>query len=252
MEWSHYFIAIGGGILAGILNTLAGNGSAITLTILIEVLHLPADIANGTNRVGILAQSITGTAAFYKNGKLNLKHSRPIVVPTIIGALIGILVAISVSSEQFRAVFRFLLLFMLFVILVNPKRWLRKTDTSRPVNYWLTIPFFLLLGFYGGFIQMGMGVFFLAAMVLGARYSLTDANVVKVFVVGAYTILAVAIFHWQNLIDWRIGLILAVGQAIGAWIAATFASRYKHADFWAYILLVGVILWALARLFELV
>ena len=48
-----------------------------------------------------------------------------------------------------------------------------------------TIPAFLALGFYGGFIQMGMGIFFLAAMVLGARYSIIDGNAVKIVVVGA-------------------------------------------------------------------
>ena len=98
---------------------------------------------------------------------------------------------------------------------------------------------------------MGMGVFFLAAMVLGAKFSLIDANIIKVFVVGAYTILVVAIFQWNGLINWRIGLILAVGQTIGAWLAATFASRYPKADYWAYILLVVVIILAIIKMFNL-
>lgn len=246
-----YFIAIVGGIAAGILNTLAGNGSAITLTILTELLSLPGNMANGTNRVGIMAQSLVGTATFYQNGKLDLKRGWVYIVPTIIGALIGVLAAISVSSEQFESVFSVLLVVMLFVILVKPKRWLQKTDSTHPVNYWMTIPAFLALGFYGGFIQMGMGVFFLAAMVLGARFSLTDANVIKVFVVGAYTLFVVFIFHWQGLIDWYLGLILAVGQAVGAWLAASFASHYPKADFWAYVLLVVVVIWAIARRFHL-
>jgi uncharacterized membrane protein YfcA len=251
LELYHYIIAIVGGIFAGILNTLAGNGSAITLTILTELLQLPGNLANGTNRVGILAQSFMGTWTFHKNGKLNLNRGSTYIIPTIIGAIAGVIVATMVSSEQFKSVFRFLMVFMLIVILVKPSRWLIKTDTSKKVNLWITIPVFLALGFYGGFIQMGMGVFFLAAMVLGAKFSLIDANIIKVFVVGAYTILVVAIFQWNGLIDWRIGLILAVGQTIGAWLAATFASQYPKADFWAYILLVVVVILAIIKMFNL-
>ncbi len=251
LELYHYIIAITGGVFAGILNTLAGNGSAITLTILTELLQLPGNLANGTNRVGILAQSFMGTWTFQKNGKLNLSRGSTYIIPTIIGAIIGVIAATMVSSEQFKSVFRFLMVFMLVVILVKPGRWLKPTDVTKKVNLWITIPVFLALGFYGGFIQMGMGVFFLAAMVLGARFSLIDANIIKVFVVGAYTILVVAIFQWNGLIDWRIGLILAVGQGIGAWLAATFASRYPKADFWAYILLIVVVVLAIIKMFNL-
>jgi uncharacterized membrane protein YfcA len=61
MEWYIYPIAVLGGFVAGIINTLAGNGSAITLSILTEVIGLPGNLANGTNRVGVLMQGIAGT-----------------------------------------------------------------------------------------------------------------------------------------------------------------------------------------------
>ena len=57
LEWYHYLIAILGSALAGSINTLAGNGSAITLTILTEPIGLPGNLANGTNRIGIFTQS---------------------------------------------------------------------------------------------------------------------------------------------------------------------------------------------------
>ncbi|MEO0775963.1 MAG: sulfite exporter TauE/SafE family protein, partial [Bacteroidota bacterium] len=111
------------------------------------------------------------------------------------------------------------------------------------------IPLFLAIGFYGGFIQMGMGIFFLAAMVLGARYSINDANAVKLVAVSAYTLLCIAIFQWQGLIHWPFGLLLALGQVIGATIAANFASQHPQADLWAYRFLVVIIVLALVRLF---
>jgi len=251
LEWLHLFIVLFGSMLAGSVNTLAGNGSAITLTILTELLGLPGNLANGTNRIGIFTQSIAGSFAFYRNGKLDIYRSRRPILLTIAGAILGVLVAVNVSNEAFRNVFRFLMVIMFFIILVKPKRWLRQTDPSKQTNPWIAVPLYLGLGFYGGFIQMGMGVFFLATMVLYARYSLIDANAVKIFVVGAYTSIVILVFQYQGLIDWRIGLMMAVGQTIGGYSTAHFASRFERANVWAHRLLVVVVLIAIAKLFDL-
>lgn len=251
LETYHYLIAIGGGFLAGIINTLAGNGSAITLTILTEVLGLPGNIANGTNRVGVFFQSTASSLAFWKEGKLKLQNSWLYIVLTVIGAIGGVYVATQISNESFKIVFKFLMVFMLIVVLVKPKRWLKSTDEIFKLNIFIAIPLFLALGFYGGFIQMGMGVFFLAAMVLIARYNIIEANAVKIFVVFVYTIFVLAIFHWNGLIDWKIGGVIAIGQTVGGYVTAIWASRFKQADRWAYYLLVFIVLAALIRMFEL-
>jgi uncharacterized protein len=249
MDPLHIIIAIIGGLFAGMLNTLAGNGSAITLSILTELLGLNGNLANGTNRLGVLAQGLTGSYTFYRHGKLNIGRSKWVIFWVTLGAIIGVLVAVWISSEQFEFVFRFLMLAMLIVILVKPDRWLQQSNPDKKLNPFLAIPMFLALGFYGGFIQMGMGIFFLAVMVLVARYSITEANAVKIFVVMLYTIIVVAIFQWKGLIDWKIGLVLALGQAIGGWMAAIFASRFPGADVWAYRLLVFVVVLALLKMF---
>ena len=251
MEPYIYFIIILGGLAAGFINTLAGNGSVITLTILTEILGLPGNTANGTNRVGVLANSAVAGWVFHKNGKLNLDRSLPYILPTIIGAILGVIVAVMVSNEQFKIVFRFLMVVMLVVILVKPQRWLRETDQTMKPNLLITIPLFLALGFYGGFIQMGMGIFFLAAMVLGARFSINDSNAIKAVIIMIYTVVVIAIFQWKGLIDWKIGLILAIGQVMGAWLAANFASKYPKANFYAYILIVIVVILALVKMFGL-
>ena len=244
-----YIIAVVGAFVAGAINTLAGNGSAITLTILTELLGLPATVANGTNRVGVLTQSAAGTWAFYRKDRLNIGQSGLYIALTTIGALAGIYVALIVSNEAFRQVFRFLLILMLVVILVKPKRWLREDTDARPLPLWMSIPVFLALGFYGGFIQMGMGVFFLAAMVLVAHYNIIDSNAVKGAVVALYTLAAVAIFAWQGMIDWKLGGLMAIGQTAGGYLTARFAATDPRAGTWAYRILVVVVVWAIARMF---
>lgn len=249
LELYHYIIAIIGSAFAGFINTLAGNGSAITLTILTEVLQLPGNIANGTNRIGVLAQSSASTYAFYKNGKLDLTKGHQPIFFISLGAILGIFLAVWVSNEQFKQVFRVMMVVMLFSILIKPKRWLQKTNPHQKMNPWIGIPLFLALGFYAGFIQMGMGVLFLIITVLIAGYNIIDANVLKSAVVPLYTIVAIGIFHGQGLIDWKIGMIMAIGQTAGGWWTANFASKYPQADIWAYRVLVIVVIGALLNMF---
>ncbi len=244
-----YLIAFIGATLAGVINTLAGNGSAITLTILTEVLGMPGNLANGTNRLGVASQSIGASWAFYKHGKIDWKNSWLLLSTTTFGAIIGAWVAISVSNEQFKTVFSYLMVFMLFVLLVKPERWLRETDVNFKPSLWLIIPAYLALGFYGGFIQMGMGIFFLAVMVLGARYSLLDANVVKSLMVAIYTILAILLFQGKGLIDWKIGGLMAVGQMIGGWATAHYGASSPKVNIWAHRLLVVIVIAAVIKLF---
>ena len=244
-------IAIVGGLIAGFINTLAGNGSAITLTILTEVLGLPGNIANASNRVGVIFQSSISTFTFCKHGRLDLSRSQGIIFWTIIGAVIGVIVATKVSNEQFMSVFKYLMLLMFVVILVKPSRWLISTQKDKKLPLYVMIPLFLGLGFYGGFIQMGMGVVFLIVMVLIAKYSIIDSNAVKVFVVFIYTIIVIGIFQYKGLIDWKMGGIIAIGQGAGGYLAARYASRVKDANVWAYRLLIIIIVAALLRLFGL-
>ncbi len=249
-----YIIAFIGAFLAGGINTLSGNGSAITLTILMELLGLPADVANGTNRVGVLANSVGAGYAFNKAGRfeqspeMNRQMWR-IVVVTTLGAVVGIYLSLIISNAAFKQVFRYLLVVMLLVILVKPKRWLVVPDDQQSLSVWLTIPLFFALGVYGGFIQMGMGIFFLAVMVLAAHYEIIQANVVKVLVIIAYTLIAVGIFAWRDLIDWRFGLLMAAGQLLGGYFTARFAAEHPKAGLYAYRLLVVVIIGAILKAF---
>lgn len=245
-----YSIAILGGFVAGIINTLAGNGSTITLTVLTEVLGLPANVANGSNRIGILAQSITSTWEFNRKGILTPELIRPIILPFITGAMIGVYFAVTISNEGFRQVFGVLLIVLLFVILLKPKRWLQPETFNNHWPKWLMYLIYIALGFYGGFIQMGMGIFFLAVMVLLSNYNLTVSNALKMVIVGSYTILVLLVFQFHGLVDWKMGGIVAIGQASGGWITANYHARFKWMEKVAYYMLVVIILGAIIYFYQ--
>lgn len=244
-----FALAIIGGFIAGFINMLAGSGSIITLGIMTELLGLPGNIANATNRVGVLAQTYIGTYTFHKHGRLNIRKGLPYLWPLLIGAFGGIYLATIVSNEQFKVVFKVLMVVMLLVVLVKPQRWITQQTATQKPNYWLVIPFFLLLGIYAGFIQMGMGVFFLAAMVLGAKFEFMESNALKIFVVAVLTTVALAVFAWKGMVDWRVGGLVAIGQGAGGWAGGYFGSKYPSANVWAYRILVFVVVGVLIKLF---
>jgi uncharacterized membrane protein YfcA len=245
LELYHYVIAIVGGFFAAVMNTLSGYGSVITLTILMDVLGLPANMANGTNRVNILANSVAGTFGYYKNGKLDLKNGKWILITVCVGAVFGVFLAVNVSNEQFRAIFKYLIVVLFLSIIVKPNRWIRETSEIKEISFWKTLLIYFPIGFYGGFIQMGMGIVFLMAAVLFSGFTIIRANALKLIVIVAYTVLSIAVFHYNGLIDWKIGALLSIGTAIGGFTTASYVSRIKNANLHAYrflVLTVSVVL----------
>lgn len=247
-----YTIAFLGAFIAGGINTLAGNGSVITLSILTELIGLPGNLANGTNRIGVLFNGLGGTLGFLKGRKLQIHGGRKMIIPVVIGALAGVYIATIVSNEQFIRVFRILMIAMFVVLLAKPERWLIGSKGEKELPYLIVLPLLLILGFYGGFIQMGMGIFYLAILVLGMNYPLVEANAIKIIAVAIYTLLVVAIFQWKGLVDWKIGLLMGAGQFAGGWLTAHYAVRSQKANLWAFRLLVFVILLSLVSLFNLI
>ena len=252
MEWYHYLIVLIGAFIAGSINTLAGNGSVITLSILTELVGLPGNIANGTNRIGVLFNGAGGTWGFLSMGKLRLKGTRPIMIAVIAGALAGGYIAIRISDAQFMTIFKYLMIGMLIVTLVRPSRWLIETKMVSVVPEWITYLVYFILGVYGGVIQMGMGIFFLAAMVLMTRYPIIEANAIKVFIVTIYTVLMVLLFHYRGMIEWPIGVLMGVGQFAGGWLTARTASKIASINRLAYYFFIAIILLSIASLFHIV
>ena len=241
LELYHYIIAILGGFIAAIMNTLAGYGSIITLTILMDVLGLPANMANGTNRVNILANSLAGSLGYHKNGKLDFSNGKGLLIIVCIGAVCGVLLAINVSNEQFRAIFKYLIIVLLLSIIIKPKRWIRESNDLKEVPLWKMILVYFPIGFYGGFIQMGMGIVFLMATVLVSGFTIIRANALKMVIIFIYTILSLAIFHYNGLVDWKIGAVLSIGTALGGYLTANYSSKIKNANLYAYRFLVVVV-----------
>ncbi len=214
------------GIFCGFINTLAGSGSFISLPMLM-FLGLPANVANGTNRIGILFQNIVSSSSFYKSKMLPLRFAFKMAVPSILGALVGAKIAVDIDQKTMEQIIGIIMLVMLFFIFFKPRKWLKPHQESsqliiKPWHYFI----FFVIGIYGGFIQAGVGIFLLSALVLASEIDLVRANAIKVFINLIFTPFAIIVFIINNQIDYVAGLILAIGNMIGAYIAAKSAISF--------------------------
>lgn len=185
---------------------------------------LPANVANGTNRVAILLQNIVGVSSFKQQKVFQLKEGIWLALPAVVGSLIGAALAVNLDDRIMTRVIAGLLIFMFFIILFKPDAWIKgQAGLIRSKPSWWQIIIFFAIGVYGGFIQAGVGFFLLAGLVLGAGFDLVKANAIKLLIVLLYTPFALAVFIFNDQVNWTAGLILAIGNMLGAYVASRFA-----------------------------
>jgi hypothetical protein len=225
------------GFAAGFINTLAGSGSLLTLPILI-LLGLPANVANGTNRVGVVMQNIVAVATFRQRGALPLAGSWKLIVPSVAGAVLGAVLAVDLDEALLRRTIGALMIVLIVVMLLKPERFIAEHLAPREPRLFVEVPLFFVIGIYGGFIQVSVGLFLIAGLVLGAGYNLVAANALKNLIVLVFTVAALAVFVVNDQVQWTLGLLLGSGQAVGAWVAAHFAVK-RGAEFvrWAVVVI---------------
>ncbi|MDO8141925.1 MAG: sulfite exporter TauE/SafE family protein [Candidatus Brocadiales bacterium] len=217
------------GVIAGVINTLAGGGSLITLPMLI-FLGLPATVANGTNRLAITVQSVLAVAGFKRKGVSDFKSSLLMSLPALIGAIIGAQLAVDVSDILFKRILVVVMILVLGLILWNPIRMrqgivqydggMACLSKSRRTASMLI---FFFIGVYGGFIQAGIGFLIIAVLTTISGLNLVETNSHKVFIVGINALFALIVFIFNGKICWSIGLALAAGNGLGGWIGSHLA-----------------------------
>ncbi len=241
MEWYMILALIGTGLAAGFINTSAGGGSMLTVPLLM-FMGLPANVANGTNRVAILLQNVIAVRSFNKKKVLDYKTDYRLAVPAVLGSLIGALVAVEINTQLLEKIIAGVMVAMLLLVVLKPEIWVKEQVGSlkEKPTFWQYIIFFFI-GLYGGFIQIGVGFILLAGLVLGCGQNLVKANAVKVFIVLIYTIFSLGIFIYNKQVDIVAGLILAAGNMLGAWFGVHFQVK-GGAKYVRYILIGSMII----------
>lgn len=211
------FVLAAAGLLAGFLNTLAGGGSAVTIPALEWVTGSPG-FANATNRIAILFQNVAGVAGFSTGRAVPFRLAIRLAVPMTIGGVSGAYVATLLPDSVMRVALSLSMVVVALSAFVRPPR-------TPPLRSPWTEVAFLLVGFYTGLVQVGVGFLLLACLVGGLSLDLVRANATKVFVVLVATVPTLVVFLLDGKLLFAEGLVLACGNMGGAWIASRLAVK---------------------------
>ena len=225
--WLELSALAAAGLVSGALNVVAGGGSFLILPLLL-FFGLPAALANGTNRVGVVSQNLSGILGFHRHGAVDWRWALTASVPAMAGAVLGVWAALAVPDFAFKRILSVAMMTVTVWSLVGPRRDVTAPRELKPPTHWMVVGGFFVVGLYGGFIQAGVGVLILA-ITTAAGMDLVRGNAVKLLSVLLLTLVSLVVFAGVGEVDWPRGLALAVGNWIGAIFGVRFAIDKGHA-----------------------
>lgn len=238
--WYHYLLLIGVGFVVGFINTVAGGASLISLPVLI-FLGLPPAVANGTNRVAIVLQTAIAVAGFRSKGVSTFPFNVYLGLSALVGSVLGAYIAVDIKGETFNRILAIIMVVVVLIIIFKPRVSVAELGERITGKYlWIGILAFFFIGIYGGFINAGIGFIIIIFLHYVHRLSLVRTNATKVAVVFIYTLAALAVFAFNDKVIWEVGLVLALGNGLGAW----FSSRISvdKGDGYIKLFLIGMVL----------
>lgn len=185
---------------------------------LLSLAGVAGTLANGTNRIAVLIQNLAGAYGFARRNVSDRARTVAVLVPVMVGALAGSLIASQIPDELFERLFGFLMFPLLILTLRKPKA----DASAAPWPAWLTVVVFTGIGFYGGAVQAGIGLFLLLVLAR-AGFDLVTANAVKTILILVITAIAVPVFLYNDQIRWIPALVLSIGMGFGGYVGANVA-----------------------------
>ena len=238
MEIIDVVLVVGVGLVAGFFNVVAAGGSLLTIPLLI-FLGLPPAVANGTNRVAIIAQNVMAVSRYQKKKLIPYSFAILPAVTATLGSLVGAWVATRLDGHDFQRILAIVMAVVAFTLLVSPSQ--KKSEPRLDGKYkYITAIGFFFVGVYGGFLHAGVGVFMLLLLTGVSRFNLVNANAIKIFVALVYVLASFSIFILNDAVDWRYGLVLAVGNTAGGWVGTHVV--VNKGEKWIKVILIAVVL----------
>jgi uncharacterized protein len=235
------------GVVSGFVNVIAGGGSSLTLPVLI-FLGLDSSVANGTNRIGVILQNVSAVYSFKREKYFELKTGLKLSIATLPGSVAGALLASGMSNEVFNKILAIIMIGIIITMVIPNKRKNYPDIETSHIPFATHLSMFFI-GFYGGFIQVGIGFILMAALRGFLKISLIRVNMHKVFIVLINTIPAFIIFIITDNIHWGYGFSLAAGNALGGWVSAKV--QIKKGEGFIKGILIVVITYMAVRLLNI-
>lgn len=223
-EYGQYAVFFILGAVVSLINSIAGGGSSLSLPIMI-FLGIPATVANGTNRIGLIIGNISSVVNLAKHGYLDIRLFRQLFLPSLIGAFIGVFFLVSIGDKAFQAV---LAVAICLVVIMSR---LRKDILGKPP---LTPPQklspagaigFAFVSIYGCIVQVGVGFVQIFSL---TRYTGLDAihvNALKNCLTTVFLIVSTAALAFAGKVNWPIAIVMAAGAWLGGYLGSALQRK---------------------------
>ncbi len=188
---------------AGVMNSIAGGGTFLTLPTLI-LTGVPAKIANATSTVALWPGSVASTLGYLP--ELKAQRGRwPLGIISLVGGLIGAGLLLGTGERTFQLLVPWLLLVATVLFAGGPAitRRVRRGATTTPDAGRLTLAVAIsqfAIAVYGGYFGAGIGILMLAALALSGMDDLHAMNGLKNGLATAINGIAVLAFVVAQLV----------------------------------------------------
>lgn len=213
----------GSGLIAGMVNAIAGGGTFFTFSALIAT-GVPAIAANASSAVAVTPANITSTLAYWPEIKRDAPRFKVLIIVSVLGSLFGAWLLTKIDNAQFRALVPWLILLATALFAGAPyiKRFTNRHQAEAakqgPVKRFLGRIFQAVVAIYGGFFGAGMGIMMLAGLSLTEQESFHTINALKNLLATLIQITCIALFIFGGLIDWYACFAVMVGAIGGGWV----------------------------------
>jgi uncharacterized protein len=233
-----------GGILAGMINVLAGGAGFMTFPLLLAA-GLTEMQANAANFVALVPANIVGTAVYRRELVEVRRHLALRMGLAAVGGVSGSFLFVWLGADSFRMAIPWLLLFATLSFGFGPlvKSWLERHQDFN-VSKWLWLSFLLefLVYLYGGYFGLGMGIILLAIHSIFSHMTIHQAQALRNATIAVMTLLSIAIFAGAGIVPWVPSLAMMAGAIVGGYGMATVARRLPHGVVRTVILIWSILL----------
>jgi len=217
------FMLFSAAFVAGFIDSIAGGGGMVSVPAMLIAGFSPIETL-GTNKLQSLFGSGSATLAYARGGHVTLRTQLPMAVMSALGAAIGAAITTYIPGDVLKGLMPLLLIAIALYFGFKPT--ISDTDQHQrmtPFLFGLTIV--PLIGFYDGVFGPGTGSFFMLAFVMLAGFGLLKATAHTKMLNFASNIGAFCIFAASGVIIWKVGLLMGVGQFLGAQTGSRLAMK---------------------------
>ena len=234
--------------ITSFIGVVTGSNSLITVPVMFQF-GIDPKVAVATNMFGLTFMSVGASIPFLRQKAVDLKRITPLIILTLISSALGALLAVVISAGSLKVTISAAMIVVALFTLSRRNVGLQPAAAVSTRAAIVTYALAFLLGVYGGFYSGGYVTILTTVLVVffGMTFSesIASTKVINVF----SSLSATAVFMWQGLVDYKLGVMLSVTMFVGAYVGAHYATKIN--DVWLRrIFLATVIILALKTLFD--